>query len=260
MCELPHPLIKKAADSFGENSADDNCVGPIACSSTLDLLEIKAGQWRGGIWLDAEQEVAWLVAGGLAKGGHDDRDDFYERLGRDDLNGGLDRLLPTEEDRRLLKRETAARMVTDWELRVQKQARDALLIVQCGGSTRFTVEHVKASPGGIADIEIEIVQVRDSDCPSDDILVTISPACQHLGTSLTWNLTTRILISLSPPWQGWDRFKDTYSNIGEPGTWTERVSALDRLVDKQSLAEPQPGEHAHRAHRRHLAQSTDRAG
>lgn len=114
LSELPHPIISKARESFGNDAADDNYVGPISSTSDIHLLEIKQSQWRGGVWQDANTGVCWLVTAGLAKGGHLDHDDFYQRLRRAVENGGLHHLLPTDADIRLLKRETAARLRTDW--------------------------------------------------------------------------------------------------------------------------------------------------
>jgi hypothetical protein len=83
------------------------------------LLEIRASQWRGGIWKDPATGVHWLVVAGLAKGEHHDRDDFYKRVEREEETGDPTRWLPTPDDERLLKRETAARLITEWELAVQ---------------------------------------------------------------------------------------------------------------------------------------------
>ena len=44
LSELPHPILAKAVSSFRDDPADDNYVGPIASSTNLPLLEIKAGQ------------------------------------------------------------------------------------------------------------------------------------------------------------------------------------------------------------------------
>lgn len=75
LARLPHPIIAKAAESFGNNPEDDNFVGLILCVHSIELKEIRAEQWRGGVWMD-DQEVCWLITAGLAKGGHKDRDDF----------------------------------------------------------------------------------------------------------------------------------------------------------------------------------------
>lgn len=52
MAELPHPIIRKAADSFGEDPERDNFVQAIVSSTQVPLLEIKSAQWRGGAWQD----------------------------------------------------------------------------------------------------------------------------------------------------------------------------------------------------------------
>jgi hypothetical protein len=69
-------------------------------------------------------------------------------------------------------------------------------------------------------------------------------------------LTVRVLITISPPEQGWDRVKDTYSNIGDPGAWTARVAELSALVEANDLAVSEPGTVSHYTHREHLAGST----
>lgn len=58
LSELPHPLVKKAALSFGAAPADDNFVGPIACAPDHNLLEIKQAQWRGGFGRTSKQTCA----------------------------------------------------------------------------------------------------------------------------------------------------------------------------------------------------------
>lgn len=68
LSELPHPIIIKAAESFGHNAAADNYVDSITSSTRIPLMEIKSGQWRGGVWRDKETGVHWLVVAGLAKG------------------------------------------------------------------------------------------------------------------------------------------------------------------------------------------------
>ena len=134
LSELPHPILAKAVSSFGDDPADDNYVGPIASSTRLPLLEIKAGQWRGGVWHDRVLDVCWVLVAGLAKGGHEDHDDFYQCVARDSSDPS--RWMPTEADVRLLKRERAALRLTEWELEIQRQLAGALCEVQRGGETR----------------------------------------------------------------------------------------------------------------------------
>jgi hypothetical protein len=96
LSELPHPIIAKAAAAFAHASDVDNFVGSIASSTQLRLFEIKAGKWRGGVWQDAETAVNWLVVAGLAKGEHQDHDDFYVRVKKANDTHGTDAWMPTD--------------------------------------------------------------------------------------------------------------------------------------------------------------------
>jgi hypothetical protein len=231
-------------------------VGPIASSTRLRLLEIKNSQWRGGVWEDPDSGVRWLLVAGLAMGGHQDRDDFYMRIQRENESGEPARWLPTETDLRLLKQETAARLRTEWELKIQRAVLDALRAVQTGGSRRIEVEHPVPDQGLFAQIDLTITPVREDGYEADEVVVEIHPGSRYAGSALLWQLTVRVLISIEPPEQRWDRFGDTYSNIGEPGAWTQRVEALAKLVEANELAVSEPGTTSHYTHREHLAGRT----
>lgn len=256
LSELPHPIVAKAAASFGADPGRDNYVGAIASATQLRLLEIRSSHWRGAVWVDPVSGVCWLVAAGLAKGQHKDHDDFYERLRRENELGNLNRWLPTDMDTRLLKRETAARLMTEWELNVQRLVMEALQVVHAGGSHRFAVHHPILVDTVLADIDLSVVRVRDDGYEADEIDLEFAPAQGRAGSNLLWELTTRVLTTLDPPVQGWDRFGDMYSNIGEPGFWTKRIDDLAILVEANELAVAQPGSDSHYVHREHLAGST----
>jgi len=255
LSELPHPIVAKAADAFRHDAEIDNSVGPIASSTRLPLMEIKAGQWRGGVWRDDTSGVHWLVVAGLAKGGHEDRDDFYESIKRQNQAGDPLRWLPTATDLRLLKQETSARLLTQWELRVQEQLLEPLRTIQAGGTERLEIAHpLTGNP--VAALTLTMTQVREADYEADEIDLELSPGHDYAGSHLVWQLTLRALITLSPPEQGWDRYKDTFSTIAEPGYFTKRVAELQALVADQELAESEPGRCSHYAHRQHLAGNT----
>lgn len=257
LSELPHPIIRKAASSFGADPRDDNFVGCIASATVLRLLEIKQSQWRGGVWEDPSTGVCWLVVAGLAKGNHQDHDDFYQRVGSENSSGDLSHWLPSEADIRLLTQETAARLRTQWELDVQASVLGALRIIESGGRRRIDVSHPVPGRGSLAIVDVSITPVRDPDYEADEILVEVRPARpEYAGSALLWQLTLRALISIDPPEQGWDRFGDSYSNIGEPGAWATRVLSLAELVERNELATSQPGLNSHYAHREHLAGQT----
>lgn len=256
LSELPHPIVQKAAESVSHNPAADNVVGPIACSTQLHLLEIRSSQWRGGLWRDPATGVHWLVVAGLALGNHQNRDDFYERVKRKDNDGRTIDWLPTDADIRLLKQETAARLMTEWELTVQRQVRDALKQIHAGGSVRFDVAHPVAGQTPIATLAIEIAPVREEGYAADEIEVEMLTEKRYLGGDLEWQLRTRVLISLCPPEQGWDSYKRSNSNIAESGAWATRVAELNVLVERNELAVSEAGTHSHYSHREHLAGKT----
>lgn len=257
LSELPHPIVAKSAEWFGSDPAEDIVVGRIESSTHLRLSEVKCAQWRGAVWEDPASGVRWLVAAGLAKGEHEDHDDFYEKIRRQDHSGTTMQWLPTAQDIRLLNQETSAWLRTAWELQVQGQILEALRDARCGGSCRIAIAHPVAEQGEFARIDLSITPVREDDYEADEIELEIVPtSSRYAGSDLLWQLITRVLISINPPEQGWDRYKDTYSNIGEPGAWTARVAELGVLVERDELAVSEPGSTSHYAHRRHLADST----
>ena len=256
LSELPHPIIAKATESFGTNADDDNYVGPILSSTQLRLLEIKVSQWRGGVWADPDTGVHWLVVAGLAKGGHRDHDDFYHRVQRENDNSEHGRWLPTADDHRLLKRETAARLITGWELCVQELTLVALRKIHSGGSTRIVIPHPIPEQGALAEVTLNVAQVRESGYEADEIEAEIAPSSKYASSDLAWQLTLRVLMSLNPPEQGWDRYQDTFTNIAEPGAWVIRVAELESIVADRELVQSEAGRQSHYTHRLHLAGST----
>jgi len=139
---------------------------------------------------------------------------------------------------------------------VQRQLCDALRQVENGGCTRVDIPHPKPDHGRLARLTLTVAQVREPDYQADEIDLEVTPATTYAGTSLLWQLTVRALICLSPPEQSWDRYKDTYSNIAEPGSWTSRRAYLDTLVATHEIAESEPGRHSHYTHHEHLAGNT----
>jgi hypothetical protein len=157
---------------------------------------------------------------------------------------------------RLLKRETASRLIAEWELRVQEEMLGALREVQTGGSIRFEIPHPYPDKGVLATVTLEVALVREQAFEADEIILDVIPAPGNAGTHLAWQLKTRLLITVSPPEQEWDSYRTTYSNIAEPGTWSARVAELEALVANRELAESEPGRHSHYTHRKSLAGST----
>ncbi|MBK7820103.1 MAG: hypothetical protein IPJ61_03245 [Tessaracoccus sp.] len=106
-----------------------------------------------------------------------------------------------------------------WELSIQQTCAQALLAATDGGTPRVEIMHPVASQDAMAWVEISITEVRDDGIPTDELVVEVTPRRELAGSGLHWQLITRVLISIDPPEQNWDRYKDTFSTIGEPGTW-----------------------------------------
>jgi len=153
----------------------------------------------------------------------------------------------------LLKRETVARMITQWELALQSQMLAALRLVHDGGATGGVIRHLYPGRVPIAQFTLSVAQVRDGDYEADEVELELSPEPAFAGSSLLWQATVRFLISISPPEQGWDRDRNSFRTIAEPDTFTARVGQLERLADENELGDSEPGMRSHYAHRQHLA-------
>lgn len=256
LSELPHPIIQKARESFGDDPQHDNYVGRVKSCTRFTLLEIKSGQWRGGVWIDSGTGTCWLVVAGLAKGGHEDRDDFYERVSRADDSGEIERWLPVDDDRRQLKRETAARLLTDWELDIQRLVLDALRAVAEGGTAAFVLPHPKGPAWRFGICRVTVEQVREPGFEREETVVEIELENEFRASNLGWQATMHVLISISPPETSWDRFGDTHSTIDEWGSLALRIDQLQKITDEGLVAQSTPNDKAHYTHRRHLALSS----
>lgn len=253
---LDHPILQKASRSFTDDPTADSYVGPIASVSSARLLEIKSGQWRAGVLVDSD--ACWVVAAGLAKGGHKDRDDFYESLERQEENGTLRSLLPSQEDRDALKRERASALIASWQHEVQRLLLDALRAVKHGGAADISVPSPdpKAAAGEIfARITLEVALPED-DYPYEDVVLEFSFADRWKSGQLRWLLTVQALATLNPPEDGWDASGGIYSNLLEPGTLAQRAQEVQKLSDRGEIARSASTSHAHYTHRKNLAKKS----
>lgn len=203
------------------------------------MLEIKNSQGRGGVWEDPDTGVCWLLVAGLAKGSHLDTDDFYQRIKRQDAQGELD---------------------------IQRNVLKALRSIQNGGSYVIDVDHIRSGHGRLSSVEITLIPSGTLDLeeehtefnrfPTDEIVVDFMPLSQYEGDVVLWQLMMRVLISIEPPHDAWFRDKNSFSNISEPGAWSQIISKLDELVETGLLGESEPIKCSHYTHREHLANKT----
>jgi hypothetical protein len=256
LSELPHPIIRKALESFGDDPERDNYVGLIKSSTRFALLEIKSGQWRSGVWVDPDTGVCWLVAAGLAKGDHTDHDDFYERVKRANESGQIDRWLPTDDDRRQLKRETAARLLPDWELDIQRRVLVALRAVSVGGTAALLFPTRRTRQANSESARSPCRKCTNLTSNNEEVVVEVDLENKFRASSLGWQATLRVLVAISPPETDWDRAGDTYSTIGEIGSLVSRLNQLQAIIERGQLAQSHPNDMAHYAHRRNLTHSS----
>lgn len=252
---LPHPILQKAADSFGDDPSQDSFVGPIASVSSEVLLEIKHGQWRAGVWVD--ESCCWVVVAGLAKGDHKDRDDFYKRLERLEKAHSIPDVLPDDRDHALLKTERAGAVISAWQLRNQEQIVEVLSSVLDGGTGTLTIEFPRTDPSTrFATVNLTVTIVDEPDDCYEDVVVEIDFADRWKNSALVWPFTMQLLAAISPPEQGWDVGGGIYSNFLATGTLAKRLETLGALTLGHEIATTAPGTTAHYAHRRTLAERT----
>ncbi len=256
LSELPHPIIRKAAESFGDKPADDTYVGPIKSSTRINLLEIKTGQWRGGVWIDPDTDVCWLVAAGLAKGGHTDHDDFYQRLKRANESGEIDRWTPTDRRPPAAQAGNRSLLLNDWERDIQRRALEALRSASREATATFALPHPSSPTGRFGECILTLTQTDEPGFRYEEFIVEVELANEFRASALGWQATIRVLIAINPPETGWDRVGDTYSTIADVGSLALRLNQLQAITDRGELAQSRPNDRAHYAHRRNLALST----
>lgn len=261
---LDHPLLRKAAESFGEDQTEDTHAGTIKSVSSKTFFEIRAGQWRGAIWIDAAG-VCWVVAAGLAKGGHEDRDDFYKALERREQNESMAALLPTEDDTLLWKRERASALVGEWHLDIQRALTTHLRTVATGGYVEFDVPRPAATTDSsqsstIAHVGLKVVRYVEDDDNWEEVVIDVQEQPGWKGSRTTTGLRNTLLAVLHPPETDWDAYfgesRASFSNMLPTGTLERRVAKLSALNGQGIRALSEPTTHAHYVHRRNLALRT----
>ena len=119
----------------------------------------------------------------------------------------------------MLKLETAACIRTEWELSIQREVLVALQEICGGGIARFDVNHPLARLGRFATVELYVELVRGEDrIATDEVIVEFFPQRgADFNEELYWQLIVRVLASVYPPAQGWDRVGGRVSPNGRAG-------------------------------------------
>lgn len=237
LSDLDHPLIAKAQASFSEKPEEDQHEGRIQSVSDFTLLEIKIEQWRGGVYDDGEN--CWLVAGGLAKGGHQDRDDFYEELRRKQAQGTVGELLPTDEDHKLLEYQRSNWLLKEYELELQRQvsAKVKRLFEELKThnldthQTQIQVQSVVRPRMMVAEASIELAL---EDAEANQLAITLDIDFQNSASDAEKQHIINLLLSfIYPPEQAW---AISWLN-GTNGIFSVVLSAEDLETTVKSLGE-----------------------
>lgn len=260
LTSLGHPILVKATESFGENPTEDSPVGTIAAASSQVLYEVKVNQWRAGVWID-EHEVCWVIAAGLAKGGHKDHDDFYERIQRIESRNSLPDLLPTPTDEELWTIERSHALLDAWHMETQRIATDALVGVASGGRLRFTVPAPavaaeRGRPETLAEVDLIVERFREPDYTAEEVVLTIHEQIGWKGSPLASALALSLLAMVHPPETDWDIGGGSYSNMLEVGTLERRIAELREMSRTGRRATSEPCLESHYVHQKNLAART----
>lgn len=254
IAELPHPLLAKAAEQFGSDPAQDVHYDVIASSGQLQLEEVRCGQWRAGVWTDADG-VRWIVAAGLSKGNHQDNDDFYEVLKARVANKRAPSLLPSDDDIRLLKRETAAAAVLRAELALQQVTADLLAVALTTGTASMDVPALRGRDQFMR-VQLSWATLAGPDYTCEELVVQFNDI-QRPGSDEYWLLATRVLTSLAPPVQDWDASSNSsFSTMCDRGVTAQRLTRLNECVATDVLLPAEPGAVSHFTHERHIARAS----
>lgn len=236
---------------FGDDAGADAPYQPIQCSGGLKLAEVRIGQWRAGVWTDPANQVRWVCAAGLAKGNHRDHDDFYIAL-EQRINIDETAVLPEARDHQLLREETGAARLLTWEKEIQVRCLD-LVTRKSGPPVTAQVPHPLGGKN-IGGVTLDVV--RDDELQGHEYHVEVILDPRYRGTDLAWLATLRILTSISPPHQGWDRTGDLFVALEQSNHRAQHVDRLTDHVRRGELMFGEPGTVSHYAHRSHLVENT----
>ena len=263
---LPHPLLRSISDHCAELN-DVREVGKGWIRSTppeFRLREIRMSQYRAGIWVD-DGGTPWICTTGLAKGNHEDYGDFYRVLERKLDNDGARTLRPTDEDRRLLKREWVAETLAKHELQLQREITEALrgLTDAHGGTCVLQIPNPlheinpeKQPNNDLFELQISIT----FDQELDGVVITASfvgDVHSPHGRSLKAHALLTIERHENPRVTV---FKEFHEFLVEIGPWFRHLADLEELNARRQAVDTLPPQSSHFLHKPDIADGTVNGG
>ncbi|ETD34422.1 DUF3039 domain-containing protein [Williamsia sp. D3] len=254
MSDLNHPAIRHTVDVFDDMTGDHQREGISGLTSPM-FYKLKTNRWRGAVLVEDDGQV-WLVAAGLRRGG--ERTDFYKEFSANVHRVGVDKYLPTEDDRERLRLEIAEYRLANWEQTIHDLALEALASVGFDGRATWSIPGL-FSEEVIAEIDIEVfVESNDADEPEGYGEVTI--AC----TVLDWeqfDLVKRgellAMCAIEPQEQSWSAAHGPQAYVYSiSGNAHELETTLGAALSSQNTTPgvSVPGVVAHYSHSQRLTE------
>lgn len=240
MTEVDHPIVDKARAVFpvvGEVEAQRES---LTSAKGHPWWKLKSGEWRGAAHEDESTGQAWICASGLKR-------DFYDGFSRRIGQHGHEYFLPTDEDRKLLKRDRAAAILAIWDQDNHSAALDALdQATAIQGSAYFEIMH-PVEGRSLSTVEVQVFRIDEADGSVVELTVVFSRDTWE-DVRLLKRAEEVVLLAIDPQEQDWrpgspssgkeSIFSQVISN--EP---FEQFRARARLSRRP--AETSPGSHSH---------------
>lgn len=250
---LRHPVIRHAVETFKDVDGGDHSRERIECVRETRFWKLKTAGWRGAIYVD-DGGQPWIVAAGRRRDG--DNADFYEVLKREVERNGVNGYLPTDEDRKRLKRELGEVALSAWEQKIHDDAVDAFEVAHHAGVGTFRIDAI-GDPGSLAgaEVSIERVEIMESEDSLAEVIVTVKPS-DWSTPGLLQRAEVVVMAAIQPDEQRWDP-----DDLGSEHLFT--FVAEDSLVDELVAASRSPervpggttpGTVAHYAHKTRLTE------
>ncbi|WJZ01666.1 DUF3039 domain-containing protein [Corynebacterium freiburgense] len=261
ICDIDHPIIRKAGQCFGDDPTCDMKTGIVKGATRYTVYKLRESQWRGGVWKDAEG-VNWLIIAGLAKGEHEDYNDIYKKIARAHKNEKTaDLLKPRDEDYAILKAENVVRRLHKWKLTVQEATKNCVEESMSCSTASFDI----VFPPELATTRVEserilskvTIQFEADDSGIFELEVLFEPNLKWRNSGIFEVLKIQVLNSILPPLHRWDLINDCrFFTLDEEKVWQERLQALKTAVEKKVLQPTVKDPNSHYLHKADIVESS----
>lgn len=241
-----HLALRKARDLFPAEGDVDAKRETISAAKGHPWWKLKTSVYRGAMHQDEATGQAWLCA--VARRREGDDDDFYEEFGRGVAANGHSSYLPTDVDRRLLKRDRASFILGLWKEEVRNIAAGLLdQAVKDEQPAKATVAHPLDGRGDLLDVTVELYTLGDERSSVVEVTLTFE-RFDWASLPLVESAEIVCLAAVDPDEQRWrpgsarGGAQRIYSQVMESVRFEEflRIARLTRVPGETTA-----GRHAH---------------